>query len=83
MNKRIDFLSHLTNFDTFGQLVPSFNLNGRQKIKSWVGAIVSIMMFTVVILFSIIKFQHLIERKNTLITMNGAELDSSVTYSLN
>ena len=41
------------------------------------------MIFIVVILFSLLKLQHLIERKNPLITMNKTELDSSVTYPLN
>ena len=60
----------LREFDIFGRPVQSFNLGGRQVLKTWMGSIASAIIFSVVLLYSLLKLQYLMERKNPLITTN-------------
>ena len=72
--------------DTFGQRLPTFILKGKDKVKTKVGGICTILAFLVVLMFAILKFSHLISRhkptmfsylKENDYSINGEEIDLS------
>ena len=72
--------------DTFGQRLPTFILKGKDKVKTKVGGICTILAFLVVLMFAILKFSHLISKhkptmfsylKENDYSLNGEEIDLS------
>ena len=59
------FLKAIINkFDMFGAPVSAFNLDGRTKVKSPIGALTSIIIASLTLLFGLTKLEHLFARKN-------------------
>jgi len=54
----------LESIDGFGEPLPTFNLKGSDKVQTKVGGITTLIIIIVVILFSIVKFEHLISKYN-------------------
>ena len=54
-----DFAERLKLFDLFGKEMPVFNVKGISKVNTWVGGIVSIIIFGTTFVFMLLKFQHL------------------------
>jgi hypothetical protein len=54
--------------DMFGIPVVSFNLAGRQKVRSSFGFVVTILVIWIMTLFAVAKFDKLLQRKNPLLT---------------
>ena len=72
----------LKDVDMFSEPVPSFNINGRTHIRTWLGACISVQILLIVMAFSVQKLQHLFMRKNPLINTNKFPLDVGTTYKL-
>ena len=56
--------SFFKSFDTFGARIPSFSLGGRVKVKTWSGAIASMIIFILTLMFCLYKFRNVFERRN-------------------
>ena len=54
----------LESIDLFRQDVPSFNIRGRTTVASWPGAIISLFIFYLLMLYGAHKLKHLISRYN-------------------
>ena len=54
----------LKQVDIFGRPVPTFNLYGKEKIKTISGGVVSLLIPIIVLFFACFKFIHLIHRLN-------------------
>ena len=72
--------------DIFGLELPKFILKGKDKVKTKVGGICTILAFLVVLMFAILKFSHLISKhkptmfsylKENDYSLNGEEIDLS------
>ena len=57
----------IDKLDVFATTIPSFNLEGRQEIGSVVGSIGSIIAFTLVLSFAILKLIHVQTGKSPII----------------
>ena len=51
-------------FDLFSHTLPSFNIHGDHKVRTSLGGMLSLMTIFTTILFSLLKLQHLLEKKN-------------------
>ena len=64
----------VTNFlrgqDMFGSPVPGFNINGKAKVTTWFGGIITVMILTVALGYAVTKTYDLIRRANPVITQN-------------
>ena len=58
----------MTKFDMFGSPLPGFNIEGKELIRTNLGALVSIFQITLVILFASIKFIELQSRSGYAIS---------------
>lgn len=54
--------------DIFGAPAPSFNIRGEAKVRTNCGGVVTSAILSVTLLFSIVKFQHLITKHNPAVT---------------
>ena len=54
----------LLSLDLFGEPAPTFNIRGETRIRTYFGAVLSTMIITVTLLFSLFKLQHLLSRHN-------------------
>lgn len=64
----LDDLFHiLLRFDFFGKPLPAFNMQGKTEIRTGVGALFSLSMMAILVLFSLLKMSHLIERRNPVV----------------
>ena len=70
----------LKNADMFGAPIPNFNLRGRAEVKTSCGACISIVIFMLTFLFGVLKLQHLLTRKNPLITQNTIPLEAGERF---
>ena len=68
--------SFVKDLDMFGAPVPNlFNMGGHKKVKTWLGALISIMIVSLIVAFSLIKIERLVQRKNPEISTNTEVLD--------
>ena len=63
----------LHKFDTNGAPVPQFNLQGKPEVRTGLGGIVSLLVAFSTYVFAMHKLQHMLVRKNPLITTNIVE----------
>ena len=52
-----------------------FNLKGKNMIRTFEGAIISLVIFALTLSFSLLKFEQLINRKNPSINIKQSALD--------
>ena len=64
MNQQDSISKTLQRLDFFGTPTPNFNLNGKSKINTTLGGCLSLVIVYITFLYSLIKFQHLVERHN-------------------
>ena len=69
--------------DIFKQKIPAFSLEGRTSVETTVGALCSILIIALTFAFGLLKLQHLVDRKNPLITRTRQDLSIDDTYDLN
>ena len=72
----------LKEFDIFGRDIPSFNINGKNTIQTIPGVIVSIVIGLLTLSFGILKFEHLVRRKQPLITETSSPLIKGTSQKL-
>ena len=58
----------LKNLDLFPKSLPSFNLQGKHRIRTLWGSVISVLIVLVTILFASIKLQQLLLHENLLLT---------------
>ena len=73
----------LNSFDLFQKPLPTFNIHGRTKMPTATGAVVSFLIFCVVMLYSLTKLGHLIQRHNPQVAqfIERGGLDSSYKFN--
>ena len=54
----------LENLDGFGEPVPAFNVKGQSTIRTRCGGVTTLIIATTVLLYAVIKFNHLSTRHN-------------------
>ena len=60
----------------FGTPVPNLiNMGGRKEIKTWLGAIMSILIVSLTLAFSLVQFERLAQKKNPAISTNTERID--------
>ena len=62
--RRLDAMSVLQRFDIFGQTLPTFNIDGKEKVNTIIGGFFTVIIFTIVLLYGITKFIHLESKNN-------------------
>ena len=73
-------LEKIRNFDMFGSELPKFNINGKAKVTTLTGAFGSIVILAMTLMFALLKLEHMINRKNPLISRNIESLDGEEIY---
>ena len=82
MSKRVGVQEFVTNFDMFGKTLPTFNMHGKTKKQTIVGACCSILILILTFIFGILKLEHMITRKNPMMQRLTANIDTKESYSL-
>ena len=72
----------LKKFDIFSARVPSFNIDGKTEVRTLTGGVISLSIVMLTILFGLLKLQHMLERKNPLISTNDVPSELSDEYDL-
>ena len=72
----------LKKFDIFGRDIPSFNINGKNTIQTIPGTIVSILIGLLTLSFGILKFEHLVRRKQPFINETSSPLIKGTSQKL-
>ena len=62
--------------------MPQFNINGKTEIPTLVGAITSIIIIILTLLFGMIKLEHLVQRKNPTINIHSEVLEEGTSQSM-
>ena len=77
------FQNTLDNIDIFQIGLPSFNMRGRTRIPTIFGAILSFLIFNLIMVYFALKFQHLINRHNPQIASYEEQnaIDSSFIFN--
>ena len=66
--------------DMFGAPVPSFNIEGQRSMKTNCGAIATILMISITIMFTLVKLEHLVLKKNPSLTTNVEQLEQGERF---
>ena len=69
------------SWDMFGAQVPSFNLRGRDVVKSSAGACASIVILLLTLAFALLKFKNLVEKKNPTVMTNTSSLENGTRFN--
>ena len=72
----------LKSVDMFGAPIPNFNMRGRAEVKTSCGACFSMVIFTLTLLFGMLKLQHLALHKNPSITTNTIPLEAGERFDI-
>ena len=72
----------LKNVDMFGAPVPNLNVHGQAEVKTSCGACFSLVIFTLTLLFGMLKLQHLALHKNPSITTNTIPLEAGERFDI-
>ena len=59
--------------DRYGADLPSFNLKGKESVKTFSGGIMTVIILAITLLFAGIKMEQLVMRKNPDVTKNIIE----------
>ena len=62
-------------FDSFGAPMPSFNMGGETKVMTSIGACISLIFKILILIFGMIKLEHLLNRKNPTLNTNKEALE--------
>ena len=77
------FIGKMMALDKFAYSVPSFNLQGDQKIKTSLGAFCSVAITTVVLFYALLKFIQLQERHNPTISTFTDDIIHDINNPIN
>ena len=75
-------LAILKELDSFDRKVPSFTLNGLSRVRTWTGVLVTVAIAAISILYGIIKFEHLVLRRNPAVLQNSNPIEAGVSFDL-
>ena len=70
------------NLDVFKGDLPQFNISGKTKVNTWMGACCSIIIFMICFAFSLLKLENLVDRSNPSLTELTETVDADTTFSL-
>ena len=73
----------LKNMDTFGEPLPVFNVNGKYTIQTRCGGLMTLLIIIVVLLYAVVKFEHLVSRYNPLMSSYQQDVEKSEKLNLN
>ena len=59
----LDLPTFVKNVDMFGAPVPTFNLGGKNQVQTSFGALVSMIIMSLVFMFSLMKLEGLLMKK--------------------
>ena len=62
--------NQLKKLDMFAARLPSFNMKGKEAVSTSIGGILSIIIYMMTFVFSLVKIQDLFLRKNPIILSN-------------
>ena len=63
--------SFLRECDIFGRPIPAFNIKGKDKVKTAIGGILSAMIMTITLGYTIMNFYDLILKTNPIVSQNS------------
>ena len=66
----------------FGAQLPSFNLDQKSTVNTACGSIATIVTLLVTFIFGLLKFEHMINRKNPMVNTNLAEVDDETAFDI-
>ena len=72
----------LKRFDLFGAQLPSFNVKGKTEVQTLPGSICSLFIIGIVIAYSILKFENMLNKKNPLLNTRNSPVDSDTRYHI-
>ena len=76
------YFSHfIKKVDIFGEPIPAFNLAGRDVIRTTCGALMSLIIFVITLVYASMKYNIMIERQNPNIIINTGNLDNGTKIS--
>ena len=70
----------IKDLDFFASPVPSFNLDGEYSVKTWTGALSSMLVLALTFSFAMLKLEHMVLRKNPQLNSNTAPIDEELRY---
>lgn len=56
--------THLSKIDMFDTPIPGFNINGKGKLRTAAGGLISFVILYVSLMFASLKFMHLLQKHN-------------------
>ena len=69
------FKKTVEKLDIFPASMPSFNVHGKSNVQTFLGACITFMIVSLVIIYAILKLQHLQQKKNPSVTIiNSSDL---------
>ena len=80
MKERGIFSNLLHKFDFFGEDVPGFNLRGKKKVTTSMGACASVVMIILTLLFALLKLKHLLGNTNPIIITNTVAVNEGEIF---
>ena len=57
-------MTALSSIDIYKRRMPMFNLRGKESVGSFCGGICTLMVLTVLLIFGVIKLNHLLSKYN-------------------
>ena len=78
----IGLLEFIKNLDLFYEPMPAFNIKGKESVKTWIGAMCSVIIMTLTVAFGLLKLQHLVEKKNPALVTNTEDLGEYASFKL-
>ena len=67
----------LKTMDLFGVPIPQFNIKGKNRVKTHLGGVMSVITMGLTFMFAVLKFQHLMENRNPSITTFQQEIEAN------
>ena len=75
--------SVLEDIDAFSKPIPVFNIRGKTSVSTWAGGLLTIAIATVVLMFAIIRFEHMMSKYNPNINDYYDDLEKGQDANLN
>ena len=54
--------------DNFGKPLPNFNIKGKDRTTSIIGGFISLVLYCLVLMYSLLKFSHLMIKKGPTVS---------------
>ena len=70
------FFKPLLSLDMLGAKVPSFNIGGQERVRTYTGSLVSLTILAATFMFAMLKWQVMFLRENPEIISYADEISS-------